>query len=314
MSLATRMEFGKELIEIAKTRDFMLLSADTKACGIENFGKLYPGREYNVGIAEQNLIGIAAGIASCGHKVFATTYAVFASMRACEQVRTFVCYPNLNVALICSHGGLQVGPDGATHMATEDISIMRSFPNMTIIHPSDAVSARAAARAAVDFEGPLYIRLMRDPVEDIYDEATYSFEIGKAKVLRDNGNDVTIIATGVMVGKALEAAEKLQTLGIKAKVVDVPTIKPLDENTVVEAARVTGAVVTAEDHTIYGGLGSAVAEVLGEKCPVRMRRIGIKDAFGESGAPELLYKKHGMSVDDIVAAAQNLTGEKSNTL
>lgn len=314
MSLATRMEFGKALIELAKTRDFMLLSADTKACGIENFGKLYPGREYNVGIAEQNLIGVAAGIASCGYKVFATTYAVFASMRACEQVRTFVCYPNLNVALICSHGGLQVGPDGATHMATEDISIMRSFPNMTVIQPSDAVSARAAARAAVDFEGPLYIRLMRDPVEDIHDETTYNFEIGKAKVLRNNGNDVAIIATGIMVGKSLKAAEKLQTLGINARVVEVHTIKPLDEDTVVEAARATGAVVTVEDHTIYGGLGSAVAEILGEKCPVKMRRIGIKDAFGESGAPELLYKKHGMLVDDIVAAAQNLKGEKSGRI
>jgi len=311
MSLATRMEFGKALIEIAKTRDFMVLSADTKACGIENFGKLYPGREYNVGIAEQNLIGIASGIASCGHKVFATTYAVFASMRACEQVRTFICYPNLNVALICSHGGLQVGSDGATHMAIEDISIMRSLPNMTVIQPSDAVSARAAARAAVDFEGPLYIRLMRDPVADIHDEATYKFVIGKAQVLLNNGNDVAIIATGIMVGKSLEAAEKLRALGINARVVEVHTIKPLDEDTVVDAARATGAVITVEDHTIYGGLGSAVAEVLGEKCPVKMRLIGIRDAFGESGAPELLYKKHGMSVDDIVAAALNLKREKS---
>jgi transketolase len=310
VSLATRMEFGKTLIELAKTRDFMLLSADTKACGIENFGKLYPGREYNVGIAEQNLVGIAAGIASCGHKVFATTYAVFASMRACEQVRTFICYPNLNVALICSHGGLQVGPDGATHMATEDMSIMRSFPNMTVIQPSDAVSARAAARAAVDFEGPLYIRLMRDPVEDIHDEDGYRFEIGKAKVLRNYGNDVAIIATGVMVGKSLAAAEKLRISGINVRVVEVHTIKPLDEGTVVEAAGATGAVITAEDHTVNGGLGSAVAEVLGEKCPVKMRRIGIKDAFGESGAPELLYEKHGMSVDDIVAAAQKLKEEK----
>ena len=311
MSLATRMEFGKALIEIAKTNtEFVLFSADTKACGIEKFGQLYPGREYNVGIAEQNLMGASAGFASCGHKVFATTYAVFASMRACEQVRTFICYPKLNVTIVSSHGGLQVGPDGATHMATEDLSIMRSFPNMTIIQPADALSARAAARTAVNFEGPLYVRLMRDPVPDVYDEASCRFEIGKANTVRDYGNDAAIIATGIMVGKSLAAAEKLKTMGIKVKVLDVHTLKPLDEAAVIAAAEATRAVITAEDHTILGGLGSAVAEVLGEKCPVKMKRIGIKDAFGESGDPESLYKKHGMSVDDIVNAAQMLRTTK----
>jgi transketolase len=307
MGLATRMEFGKELIEIAKSNpEFVIFSADTKACGLENFGKLFPGREYNVGIAEQNLFGAAAGFSACGNKVFAITYAVFASMRACEQVRTFICYPNLDVSIISSHAGLQVGPDGATHMAIEDVSIMRSFPNMTVIQPSDAVSARAAARAAVAFKGPLYIRLHREPVPDINNEALYRFEIGKANMVRDYGNDVAILATGVMVGKSLEAANRLKECGINVKVIEIHTIKPLDETAVVEAAKATGAVITVEDHTILGGLGAAVAEVLSEQCPTKMKRIGIKDVFGESGEPEILYRYHGMAVNDIVEAAKKM--------
>lgn len=311
MPLATRMEFGRELIEIAKTNDqFILVNPDTKSHGLENFDKLFPGRAYNFGIAEQNMFGAAAGFASCGHKVLVTTFAVFASMRACEQIRTFICYPKLNVTIIASHTGLQVGPDGATHMATEDVSIMRSFPNMSILQPSDAVSARAAAHAAMSFEGPLYVRLHRDPVPDIHDPETYRLVIGKANIVRDYGNDAAILVSGILLGKALAAAEHLRLKGIQCQVIDFPTIKPLDEEAVVDAAKKTRAVITVEDHTILGGFGSAVAEVLGEKCPTRMKRIGMQDAFGESGNPELLYKDHGMTVDDIIAAAVRLVVAK----
>ncbi|MHC1759951.1 MAG: transketolase family protein [Negativicutes bacterium] len=311
MPLATRMEFGRELIEIAKTNDqFILVNPDTKSHGLEHFGKLFPGRAYNFGIAEQNMFGAAAGFASCGHKVLVTTFAVFASMRACEQIRTFICYPKLNVTIIASHTGLQVGPDGATHMATEDVSIMRSFPNMSILQPSDAVSARAAAHAAVSFEGPLYVRLHRDPVPDIYDPETYRLVIGKANTVRDYGNDVAILVSGILLGKALAAAEHLRLKGIQCQVIDFSTIKPLDEEAVIDAAQKTRAVITLEDHTVLGGFGSAVAEVLGEKCPTRMKRIGMQDAFGESGNPELLYKDHGMTVDDIIAAAVRLVVAK----
>lgn len=311
MSLATRMEFGKTLIEIAQTDEsFVVINPDSKSQGLENFGTLYTGRGYNFGIAEQNMFAAAAGFASCGHKVFVTTFAVFASMRACEQVRTFICYPNLNVTIAVSHCGLQVGPDGVTHMATEDVSIMRSFPNMTVIQPSDAVSARAAAHAAVSFIGPLYVRLHRDPVPDIHDPVTYRFEIGKANSIKEYGDDVAILVSGILLTKALKAAEELDMMGIRCRVVEFHTIKPLDENAVIKLARATRAVITVEDHTVLGGFGAAVAEVLGEKCPTRMKRIGIRDVFGESGPPELLYNDHGMSVSDIVAAAVELQKAK----
>ena len=310
--LATRMAFGQELIEIAKTRsDFVVCSADTKTCGLEKFGNLFPGREYSFGIAEQNLVGAAAGLASCGNKVFLATFAVFASMRACEQVRTFVCYPNLNVTIIATHTGLQVGGDGATHAAIEDLSIMRSFPNMTVVQPCDAVSARAAAHMAVDFNGPLYIRLHRNPVEDVYDPAGYRFSLGRACTVADYGCDLAILSSGILLKKALLAAEQLLQEGIGARVLDFSTIKPLDEAAVVQAARETGAVMTVEDHTILGGFGSAVAEVLGEQCPVPMKRVGIPDVFGESGDPELLYRDHRMDVTGIVEEARALVGRKA---
>jgi len=311
-TIATRMAFGQELIELAKTRtDFVVCNADTKTCGLEKFGKLFPEREFSFGIAEQNLVGGAAGLASCGNKVFLATFAVFASMRACEQVRTFVCYPNLNVTIIGTHAGLQVGGDGATHAAIEDISIMRSFPNMTIVQPSDAVSARAVARAAVDFKGPLYIRLHRNPVADIYTAEDYTFEIGKSYTVADHGSDMTMIVSGILLKKALDAAEILKGKGIGVKVVEMPTIKPLDRLTVLEAARNTGAIMTIEDHTIYGGLGSAVAEVVSQEHPVPMTIVGIQDQFGESGDPELLYRDHGMDVDNIVKKAEVLVAKKT---
>lgn len=311
MALATRMAFGHELIEIAKTReDFVVCNADTKTCGLEKFGEYFPGREFSFGIAEQNLVGGAAGLAACGNKVFIATFAVFASMRACEQVRTFVCYPNLNVTVIGTHAGLQVGGDGATHAAIEDVAIMRSFPNMTVVQPADAVAARAIAHAAVDFKGPLYVRLHRNPVADIYDPETYQFEWGKANTVADYGSDMTMIVSGILLKKALDAAAILKDQGVGVRVLDMVTIKPLDKEAVIKAAKDTGAIMTIEDHTIFGGLGSAVAEVVVQNCPVPMEIVGIQDRFGESGDPELLYRDHGMDVDSIVKKTKALVGKK----
>ncbi len=311
-TLATRMAFGQELIEIGKTNEnFVVCSADTKTCGLDKFGKLFPERAFSFGIAEQNLVAGAAGLAACGNKVFLATFAVFASMRACEQVRTFVCYPNLNVTVIGTHAGLQVGGDGATHAAVEDVAIMRAFPNMTVVQPADAVSARALAHAAVDFKGPLYIRLHRNPVDDIYDPKTFRFQWGKAILAADYGSDMTMISSGILLGKALNAARILRGEGIGVRVLDMPTIKPLDADAVLRAARETGAIMTIEDHSIIGGLGAAVAEVVVENQPVPMRRIGIQDRFGESGDPELIYRDHGMDVDSIVMKAKELIKRKS---
>lgn len=312
MGIATRFAFGKELTQLAATKDFVVCNADTKACALENFGKLYPEREFSIGIAEQNLMGTAAGLASCGNKVFASTFAVFTSMRACEQVRQFICYPKLNVTVVGTHVGLQVGGDGATHAAIEDVAIFRAMPNMTIVQPSDEVSARAIARAAVDFEGPLYIRLHRNPAEDIHDPASYEFRLGKADTIVDNGNDAAVFASGILLSKAMEAAKRLHAEGIGIKVIEIHTLKPLDEEAVVQAARQTGAVVTVEDHNIIGGLGSAVAEVLGEQRPTPMKRIGVQDRFASSGDAELLYAEHKMSVPDIVSAVKEVMGRKAS--
>ena len=310
-TLATRMAFGRELIEIGKAReDFVLCNADTKTCGLEKFGQLFPHREFSFGIAEQNLVGGAAGLAACGNKVFLATFAVFASMRACEQVRTFVCYPNLNVTIIGTHAGLQVGGDGATHAAVEDVSIMRARPNMTVVQPSDAVSARAIAHASVDFKGPLYIRLHRNAVPDVYDPETYKFVWGKANTAADYGSDMTMIVSGILLDKALKAAAILKDQGIGVRVLDMTTIKPLDQEAVLAAAKETGAIMTIEDHTILGGLGAAVAEVVVQNKPVPMEIVGIQDQFGESGDPELLYRDHGMDVDSIVAKAKALIARK----
>lgn len=311
MAVATRMAFGHELIEIAKTReDFVVCNADTKTCGLEKFGQYFPQREFSFGIAEQNLVGGAAGLAACGNKVFLATFAVFASMRACEQVRNFVCYPNLNVTVIGTHVGLQVGGDGATHAAIEDVVIMRSFPNMTVIQPADAIAAQAIARASVDFKGPLYIRLHRNPVADIYDPETYKFEWGKANTVVDHGSDMTMIVSGILLKKALDAAASLKEQGVGVRVLDMSTIKPLDNEAIIKAALETGAIMTIEDHTIFGGLGSAVSEVVVQNCPVPMEIVGIQDRFGESGDSELLYKDHGMDVDSIIEKAKVLVVRK----
>lgn len=305
--IATRKAFGDELVAIGKERDdFVVMDADiAKSCSTDYFHKTFPERSYNFGIAEQNLMGVAAGYASTGISVFAATYSVFASMRSCEQIRTFICYPKLNVRIIASHAGLQVGPDGATHQAIEDIGIMRSIPNMTIIQPADATAAKKAARAVMDYNGPVYIRVLRNPSPIIFDDS-YEFKIGKAVELKNYGSDLTIMATGAMVLKALEAASSLAEEGIKVRVVEVHTLKPIDSEAIIKAAKETGGIVTVEDHNVIGGLGSAVAEVLAENYPALLKRVALQDKFGESGNSEELYDYFGMNTNDIIKAAREL--------
>jgi transketolase len=309
--IATRAAFGKELVELGKEReDFVVMDADiAKSCSTSMFHQAFPERSYNFGIAEQNLMAIAAGYASTGAVVFAATYAVFASMRACEQVRTFICYPGLKVRIVASHGGLQVGPDGATHQAIEDIGIMRSLPKMTVIQPADGVAAKLAAKAVMDYDGPVYIRLLRNESPLIFDE-NYRFEIGKAVEVKKYGDDLTLIGTGTMVLKTLQAAELLRQEKINVQVLEIHTLKPIDHEAIIKAAQATGAIVTVEDHNIIGGLGSAVSEVLSENCPAIIKRVAIPDVYGESGDSESLYEYYGMSVNDIVKAAKEVLHKK----
>jgi transketolase len=299
-NIPTRNAYGKILLELGKSNNkIVVFEADIgKSTRSAMFGKEFPERYFNVGVAEQNEMAMAAGAASCGKIAFVSTYAVFASMRACEQVRTFVAYPHMNVKICVSHGGINPGTDGVTHQATEDLGIMRTIPNMTVIMPADAVSTRELVKAAVDLEGPVYLRFTRDSVPVIYDNKTI-FEIGKGVVLRE-GKDVTIVAIGDMLSKALEAANRLFEKNISSDVIDMHTIKPLDSSVIINSVKKTGAVVTVEDHQISCGLGGAISELLGENCPVPIKRIGLKDTFAESGEFELLLKKYKMSVDDIM--------------
>lgn len=301
MNEISRIHFGKELIRQAANHDFLIFNADTKSCSIENFGVSYPERNFTFGIAEQNLMAAAAGAALCGEKVFLATFAVFASMRACEQVRTFICLQGLDVTILASHGGLQTGADGATHIAVEDIAILRAVPGITIIEPSDFVAAQKLVSKALMFHGPLYIRFPKAATSHIHGR-DYDMTIGKANWIR-RGKDVTIIACGWILSRALEAADQLLERGIAASVMEMHTVKPLDEEAVLEAAKSTAAIVTVEDHTILGGLGAAVAETVCNRWPVPIKRIGILDCFGESGDPDILYKKNKMTVGDIVSAA-----------
>jgi len=272
------------------------------------FARKFPERFFNVGIAEQNEMGIAAGMATTGKIVFASTYAVFASMRACEQVRTFIAHTRSNVKIAASHGGLTGTTDGVTHQGTEDMGIMRTIPNMTIIMPADAVATRKIVKELAEHRGPAYLRLTKIPMPIIYDEET-DFQIGRAVQLRD-GNDVTIIAIGDMVIRALEAADLLDNNGIRARVLDMHTLKPVDKGAVIKAAEQTGAIVTVEDHNILNGLGSAVAEVVVENRPVPMERIGLRDTFAESGEYEELLEKYGLNTRHITEAARKVMGRK----
>ncbi len=298
--IATRESYGNALVELGKKyENLVVLDADLAgATKTGVFKKAFPDRHIDCGIAECNMMGIAAGLSTTGKVPFASTFAMFASGRAYEQVRNSIGYPHLNVKIGATHAGISVGEDGATHQCNEDMALMRTIPGMVILNPSDDVEARAAVEAAYHHEGPVYLRFGRLAVPVINDRPDYKFEIGKGIVLRD-GSDVTIIATGLCVSEALGAAEKLAADGISAQVINIHTIKPLDEELVVEAARKTGKVVTVEEHSIIGGLGGAVAETLGEKLPTPMLRIGIRDVFGESGPALELIKKYGLDADSI---------------
>jgi len=302
----TREAYGEELVKLgSENKDIVVLEADistsTKTC---YFAKAYPDRFFNVGVAEQNEVMVAAGLASTGLIPFVSTYAVFATMRACEQVRTFICYPNLNVKIVASHGGITPCTDGVTHQATEDLAIMRVMPNMTIIVPTDYNITKAAVKAAASHIGPVYIRLTRDALPTIYPE-DIDFKIGKSIKLAD-GSDAAIISTGDMTYTALKAVNLLKKEGIAATLIDMPTIKPIDRQSIIDAARSTGAIVTVEDHQINGGLGSAVSEVICEHYPVALKRIGLADTFAESGEYELLLQKYGMSADHIEWAVKEV--------
>ncbi len=308
--IATRESYGKALSELGKEYDIVVLDADlSKSTKTDTFKKEFPDRFINMGIAEQNMMSTAAGLATCGKVVFASSFAMFAAGRAFEQIRNSIGYPKLNVKIGATHAGISVGEDGATHQCLEDIGIMRTIPNMVVINPADDVEARAAVKAAILHDGPVYLRFGRLAVPVLYDEDTYKFEIGKGVLLKD-GSDATIVATGLLVEAALEASEILAKEGINARVINIHTIKPIDKDILVKAAKETGCVVTCEEHNIIGGLGSAVAEVLSENAPVPMERIGVKDTFGKSGVPATLLKEYGLTAEDIVASVKNVMSKK----
>lgn len=298
--IATRESYGKALVELGKEQNnVVVLDADLAAATKTGlFKKEFPDRHIDCGIAECNMMGIAAGLATTGMVPFASTFAMFAAGRAFEQVRNSIGYPHLNVKIGASHAGITVGEDGATHQCNEDIALMRTIPGMTILNPSDDVETRAAVRAAYALDGPVYIRLGRLAVPVINDRADYTFELGKGVILRE-GMDVTIVATGLCVSASLEAAKRLDEEGISAKVVNIHTIKPLDEELILQCARNTKNVVIVEEHSVIGGLGSAVCECLGEKYPTKVKRIGIYDTFGESGPAVELLEKYGLDEKGI---------------
>lgn len=300
--IATREAYGKALAALANTNEnVVVLDADlSKSTKTADFKAVAPERFFNMGIAEGNMMGVAAGLSTCGKVPFVSTFAMFAAGRAFEQIRNSICYPKLNVKVCATHAGLTVGEDGASHQAIEDISLMRSVPNMVVINPADDIETEAAIKAVAEMEGPCYVRLGRMAVSRVNDETNYNFVIGKGITLAE-GNDVAIIATGIMVEAALEAKEELAKEGINARVINIHTIKPIDEELIIKAAKETGVIVTAEEHSIIGGLGSAVAEVVSEKCPVPVLRVGVKDTFGESGKPHELLEKYGLTVNNVIA-------------
>lgn len=309
---ATRDAYGKKLVELGKTNpDVVVLDADLSGSTRTGwFAKDYPDRFFNVGIAEQNLIGVAAGLSLTGKIPFASSFAMFATGRCWEQIRNTVCYPKLNVKVVATHSGITVGEDGATHQALEDVSIMRSIPRMNVIVPADSTSTSKMIEVLADYYGPCYMRLNRSSSVVFYkDEDVVDFKIGGSNKLLD-GNDVTIIACGSMVAPAVEAAETLKKENISASVIDMYSIKPIDEAAIVEAAEKTGAIVTAEEHSVIGGLGSAVCEVVAENQPVPVKRIGVQGVFGESGTPDELLEKYGLMPEDIVRAAKQAISKK----
>lgn len=305
--IATRQSFGEALVELgAEHDDFVVLDADLAAATqTGRFKAAYPERFFDAGIAEGNMMGLAAGIATTGRVAFASTFAMFAAGRAFEQVRNSIGYPHLNVKIGATHAGISVGEDGATHQCNEDIALMRTIPGMTVVCPADDVEARAAVRCAYETDGPFYLRFGRLAVPVLNDRDGYEFELGRGVVMRE-GTDVTIVACGLMVAAALEAADTLAASGIEAEVINMHTIKPLDADTLVASARKTGRVVTAEEHSVLGGLGEAVCAALAERCPVPVRRVGVQDTFGESGPVQELLHKYGLDANGVAAAVREL--------
>ena len=309
-NIATREAYGKALVKLGQVNDnVVVLDADlSKSTKTNDFYKVFPERFFNMGIAEQNLIGAACGLATAGKIPFASSFAMFATGRAFEVIRNSVAYPKLNVKVCATHAGLTVGEDGASHETVEDIAIMRVIPNMTVLVPADGVEAEQMILEAARVYGPMYVRLGRSAVPTLFDE-NYKFEIGKGVVVRE-GNDATIIACGIMVNEAIIASETLKSEGINARVVNMSTIKPIDRELIINAAKETGVIVTAEEHSIIGGLGSAVSEVVSEECPVVVKKVGVKDVFGESGTPMELLKKHGLTAENIVDAVKQAVAKK----
>jgi transketolase len=305
-----RGQYGKTLVELGKTRsDIVVLNADlSSSVKTDKFAEEFPERFFNMGVAEQNMMGVAAGLAASGKIVFASTFAVFATGRAYDQVRQSIAYTKLNVKIVASHAGITVGGDGASHQSTEDIALMRVLPNMTVIVPCDAPETNRAIRAAVAHNGPVYMRLGRGDIP-ILTGNDDPFEIGKATVLLD-GSDVTLIGMGIMVSMCLLAADELKKHGISARVINMSTIKPIDSKTIIKAARETGGIVTAEEHSLLEGMGAAVALELVENEHVPMKRVGIPDVFGESGESDELMEKYGLTIDNIVDAAHDVMKRK----
>ncbi|MGI6191174.1 MAG: transketolase family protein [Eubacterium sp.] len=303
---ATRNGFGEEIVELGKqNKDIYVVDADIgKSCRTAEFRKQLPDQYLNVGIAEQNCAGVAAGLATTGKIPFVVTYAVFGSLRMAEMIRQEICYPKLNVKIACSHGGVTPANDGASHQCIEDFGVLTTFPNMTVIMPADYVSAKKLVKAAAEMDGPVYLRFTRDAIPVIYDEDT-DFKIGKAHKIQD-GKDVTIIANGDTVRLAIDAAKKLEEKGVSVKVFDFHTVKPLDKDAVMEAIEETGKIVTVEDHNIINGLGSAVSSVVAETGKAVVRKVGIQDQFGQSAPYERLLAMNGITVEDIVAKAEEL--------
>ena len=308
--IATRESYGNALASLAAEKeDFIVLDADLAAATkTGTFKKSFPERFYDCGIAEQNMVSIAAGVAATGKKVFCSSFAMFAAGRAFEQVRNSIAYPHLPVIIAATHAGITVGEDGATHQCNEDIALMNVVPGMTVISPADDTEAKKAVYAAYEHDGPVYIRFGRLATPVIFDE-DYKFEIGKGVKLTD-GNDVAIIATGIMVNEALVAAEALKEEGINARVINIATIKPIDKEIVIAAAKETGAVVTAEEHSVIGGLGSVVSDVLAEECPVPVIKVGIQDTFGVSGPAGDLMVKYGLKSNNIADACKKAIAKK----
>ena len=310
MGKATREAYGNALAVIgAKNKNIVVLDADlSKSTKTNVFKEQFPDRFFNVGIAEQNLISVGAGLAAAGKIPFVSSFAMFATGRAFEQIRNAVCYPKLNVKVCATHAGITVGEDGATHQSLEDIACMRVLPNMTVVVPADEAETTSVIEWAANYQGPVYVRLGRAGVDDTT-PAGYQFVPGKSQTLVE-GADLTIIACGALVGPAVEGAKELAQAGISARVINMASIKPIDKDAIVKAAQETGAILTAEEHNVLGGLGSAVAEVVVQEAPVPMAFVGVQDSFGESGTPKELMAKYGLTAKDIVAAAKKLVARK----